>query len=768
MKRKRPAVHNPFWAIASSSAAVLLLLLSALQAGLMDTGYGNLAEALLGALFAATCLAVFFALALAVIPALRAIPVSALALLTSALLSLWLLFANDPGELLTLALDRNNWGLPALPDALSLTSLIVIVLAGAMLIALLSVQSAGVFASFSRPLQVAAVTASLVLVAVAVTAIAQLSGNGRDPYPDDGAAPSLNAQATDLADPSTPGQFDFETLSYGAGDNRRRPEFGRDRDLESRTVDARKILPQWKDFKQEMREAYWGFGLADAPLNGRVWAPTDSGPHPLVLIVHGNHGMEDYSDDGYAYLGELLASRGFIAVSVDQNFINGSWSGDFRGKEMPARAWLLLEHLKLWHDWNDREGHPFYQRVDTRNIALIGHSRGGEAVAIAHGYNRLPYFPDDASLRFDYQFQIRSLVAIAQVDQRYSRRMELEDVNFFTIHGSYDSDEPAYHGLRQMNRIRFSGDEYFIKAGAYLHGANHGQFNTGWGRYDYSPPGAWTLNTAPIIPGEEQRQAAKVTISAFLEATLHGDHRYLPLLKDPRAGSQWLPRRTLVAQFTDSSFVPIADFEEDLDLTTGSLPGIVIDAPDLAVWREEELMHRDKRKQGSNALVVGWRDRAAALSITLPENAGLAKNRSLVLSLTGSTERLPGDKASALDADDIPTIADLSLELVDSRGQNAKLRVSDYAQLIPPVRVQYLKNAASNKESYHSLWEPVLQFVEIPLEAFEAAVPGFVLADSQTLNLRFDQADKGILIIDNIGTIGRGNSGAEKSEDTRE
>ena len=51
--------------------------------------------------------------------------------------------------------------------------------------------------------------------------------------------------------------------------------------------------------------------------------PRGDGPFPLALIVHGNHSMEDYSDPGYAYLGELLASRGIIMASVDENFING-------------------------------------------------------------------------------------------------------------------------------------------------------------------------------------------------------------------------------------------------------------------------------------------------------------------------------------------------------------------------------------------------------------------------------------------------------------
>ena len=92
-------------------------------------------------------------------------------------------------------------------------------------------------------------------------------------------------------------------------------------------------------------------------------------------IVHGNHNPQDFSDPGYGYLGELLASRGFILVSVDENFINGGLRGENDG-----RAWLLLKHLEAWKQWNDCAGSPFYHKVDMSNIALMGHSRGGEAV----------------------------------------------------------------------------------------------------------------------------------------------------------------------------------------------------------------------------------------------------------------------------------------------------------------------------------------------------------------------------------------------------
>ena len=55
--------------------------------------------------------------------------------------------------------------------------------------------------------------------------------------------------------------------------------------------------------------------------------------------------MQEYSDDGYNYLGEYLSSHGYIFNSVDQNFLNGSWEGDFRGKEMTTRSWHFLENL---------------------------------------------------------------------------------------------------------------------------------------------------------------------------------------------------------------------------------------------------------------------------------------------------------------------------------------------------------------------------------------------------------------------------------------
>ncbi|MDX1482230.1 MAG: hypothetical protein R3315_11170, partial [Woeseiaceae bacterium] len=463
-------------------------------------------------------------------------------------------------------------------------------------------------------------------------------------------------------------------------------------------------------------------------------------------------GMEDYSDPGYAYLAELLASRGMIAVSVDQNYINGSWSGDFRGKEMAARAWLLLEHLDLWRDWNADPAHPFAGRVDLDRVALVGHSRGGEAVAIAYAFNDLPHFPDNATVRFDYGFGIRSLVAIAQVDQRYARRVHLDDVNFLTLHGSYDADEPAYHGLRQFNRIHLSGEPFRFKAGVYIHGANHGQFNSTWGRADYSPPEAWLLNTAPLIPGEEQRQIATVYIAAFMDATLRQDRRYLPMFRDPRLAAAWLPDHPYVHQYRDSTFEPIATFEEDLDVTTGTLGGATIEATGFELWREEELKHRDERLQGTSAVVLGWRD-AAAPVYTVRVPAGFFSGRSaahLTLSISGSTEKPPGDgdEQDAGQADDPPTAPQFTLAGRLTDGRSCSVNSADLIDLAPPFRVRYLKHEGENEARYNDPWEPVLQHVEIPLTDLACEDEP---VNIEAIDVRFAAAPEGVVILDDIG-----------------
>ncbi|MFC1627965.1 hypothetical protein ACFL3H_02480 [Gemmatimonadota bacterium] len=410
-------------------------------------------------------------------------------------------------------------------------------------------------------------------------------------------------------DPSLTGPFPVINITYGSGEDRR-PEFGEEADILTGSIDAKPFVGRLSGRKGRIRNRYWGFDRRAFPLNGRVWYPDGDGPFPLVLIVHGNHSMRDYSDPGYAYLGEHLASHGYIFVSVDENFINGDWSKNY-STESDGRGWILLEHLRQWREWNAEEDHLFNHQVDLDRIALIGHSRGGEAVAVAAAFNELYHYPDDASVEFDYGFNIRGIVGIAPVDGQYTpadQQTPLSDINYFLLHGSHDGDVSSFSSDRQYKRLRFTGDEYRFKSSIYIYRANHGQFNSVWGDSDWGKPGAYLLNREEFITGEEQRQIAKVYIHAFLDVVLRESREYLPLFEDFRTGEQWLPETFYINRFEDSNTRFVADYDEDIDVTTTTVAGGTISSEGLADWKEQDLKFRGNRGDRENQVVyLGWR-----------------------------------------------------------------------------------------------------------------------------------------------------------------
>jgi dienelactone hydrolase len=399
----------------------------------------------------------------------------------------------------------------------------------------------------------------------------------------------LARQSLTAPDPAARGPYGVRTLTYGSGTDRRRAGYRDSVTMKTRSVDASPFVSM-EPAMAKSRQKYWGFDAKAFPINGRVWYPDGPGPFPLVLVVHGNHDPKDFSDPGYAYLGEHLASRGFILASVDENFLNGALRN-----ENDARGWMLLEHLKAWRRFADSVDNPLRGRVDLRNIALMGHSRGGEAVAVAAAFNRLKHYPDDATVTFDYGFDIKALVAIAPVDGQYrpaGQPTPLENVSYLVVHGSHDGDVSSFNGLRQWDRVRFTDGGPWFKSAVWMYRANHGQWNTGWGNKDNGRLSARNLELRGLIAPEAQRQMALVFMGAFLEASLKGKREYLPLFRDHRAAGGWLPKAMYQTAYADASVRPMTAFDQRIDVTRGAAPGILLRGDSLSTWREAELPMR--------------------------------------------------------------------------------------------------------------------------------------------------------------------------------
>jgi dienelactone hydrolase len=587
-------------------------------------------------------------------------------------------------------------------------------------------------------------------------------------------------------DPGQRGTYAVKSLYYGSGTDKRRPEYRDSVTIKTASVDGSKLAGPPNPAQGKLRRDYWGFDFTKLPVNGRVWYPDAPGPFPLVLIVHGNHNMKEFSDPGYRYLGELLASRGYILASVDENFLNG-----FMNNENDARGWMLLKHLQEWRRFNDSTGSPLRGMVDMSRIVLMGHSRGGEAVAVAGAFNRLRHYPDDATVAFDFDFDIRGLVAIAPVDGQYrpsDRPTPVRDYSYLVIHGSHDGDVSSFNGLAQYERVRFTEGTPHFKSAVYVYRANHGQWNTAWGELDGGPRSARSLDIRGLMSQADQRRFAEVYIGAFLDVTLRDRREYLPLFRDHRSAGAWLPRTMYITRYQDATFRTLAAFDEDVDVTSGAVPGVSLAGDSLATWKEAPIPFRWRgANQGHNAVSLGWNRRVAgadtaargmpaSYTLTLGDSLRTAwrldEGSALAFALA-PTEARPGPRAAKRDssaskdtaaratrpparaprpapAKPDSTPIDLTIEAVDAEGRVARVALSAYGVPRRPLDVGVYRRAGRDKLRFAATHEIVLQEYLVPLADFARATPGFDPRRLAKVRWRFDRTDAGTIWLDNI------------------
>jgi hypothetical protein len=126
---------------------------------------------------------------------------------------------------------------------------------------------------------------------------------------------------------------------------------------------------------------------------------------PLVLFLHGVHDtcydpnkeiicsftwpcepgcLSIPSHKGYRYVTNILASNGFITISIAANGIIAQEFFKTKDSGAEVRSLLIRHHLNLWAQWNEFGTDPwrglFHGKVDLNRVVLVGHSRGGEGV----------------------------------------------------------------------------------------------------------------------------------------------------------------------------------------------------------------------------------------------------------------------------------------------------------------------------------------------------------------------------------------------------
>ncbi|WP_075718376.1 alpha/beta hydrolase family protein [Roseburia sp. 499] len=517
------------------------------------------------------------------------------------------------------------------------------------------------------------------------------------------------------------GPYTVKTVTYGTSG---------EEDVLSATADISRFA-QNDGISGFLKEQYQGYSMKEVPMAGIIWYPEERENCPTLFMIHGNHDWITDSYMGYEYLGTYLASHGYVVVSVDENACNGL-SGENDG-----RAVLLLENMRQVEQFNEQKENLLYGKMDYENLALAGHSRGGEAIAEAYLFNELSYYPDNGNRTFSWNFSIKSLIAIAPVEGQYQpadREVELTDVNYLLIHGANDQDVDTFMGMRQYENISFTGKKDCIKSSLYVAGLNHGQFNSLWGKYDSSEPINRILNVENFLSQEEQQQIAKIFVKTFLDKTLENkENSNTELLVDCQKYQEILPQTLYVQSYATSDAVTLCNFEEDVRLETGSLEGVKIRAKSVNGWREEELDFSSGSSRENYAVVLKWEDQQGEPQIifSLPEAEW--NSNSLRFDIMNLEEDFEAEEAQLLEVEVIVT---------DAEGKKASVKAEDYVAVYPafPVRLNKLQYLFGSAEYKHQF-----QTVSIPFTDFE----GIDVTRITDITLQFSQKS-GNVAIDNV------------------
>ncbi|MCM1990572.1 hypothetical protein [Oceanirhabdus seepicola] len=356
---------------------------------------------------------------------------------------------------------------------------------------------------------------------------------------------------------------DYNVIWYGNQDDKRsRYSNG---ELKTEVVTIGEFIEEPIGIDKMWRMVYWDTQFDTVPINGHIYYPKNEGAYPLVVVIHGNHSMEEPSELGYEYIGKFLSERGYVVAMVDENYFNGSWSGGY-SDENDGRAYLTLKHIEQIFQWNKEEGNPIRGKINEESVALFGHSRGGETAFLSKLFTEISESPEDYGVDFNFPIDIKSIITFGTTYGQYEScgdYPKIHDVNFLAIQGSNDGDVSEFQGKKSYDNVIFTGKDFYFKSYLYIEGANHGQFNTMWGDEDDDFPLSLMINKSELISGEKQREIALKYTYIFLESTLNDREEFIPIFKNNLNGINQHENKRFINGYSDSESYTLVDFDKN-------------------------------------------------------------------------------------------------------------------------------------------------------------------------------------------------------------
>jgi len=499
-----------------------------------------------------------------------------------------------------------------------------------------------------------------------------------------------------------------------------------------------------------------------------------AGPYPVILFLHGRHatcfksgsallqwpctfnGSQPIpSYKGYDYVSEILASNGYVVVSISANGVNAVDNFVFDLGAL-ARAELIQEHLDILNTFNTTGGAPFGNKfvgkLDLSRVGTMGHSRGGEGV--------VRHFLLNNDLGAPYG--IKAVFPLAPVD---FNRFVANNVPLNVLLPYCDGDVADLQGVHFYDDARYNvpGDQS-PKHYVLVMGANHNFYNTIWSPSSPFPGSAndWLAfvsgghsdkhcgngKDSQRLTEAQQRGTGVAYLSAFFRAYVGGESQFLPILTgDAPPPASATTNNLFVSYHAPSSLrLDVNRLLNDTNLTLNTLGDAVTqlgltpydlcggEAPQPAVCLPGQPNARQPHTtpsarsaaRGLSQLRTGWNNFTGNYRNDIPPALG---------NVSGFQAVQFRVSVNFADVRNLEGLAqDFRVLLTDASGGSASVRVSDVsgALYFPPGNVGPVPKV-------------VLNTVRVPLSAFGGVNLNAVRSVQFTLNERLQGA---VLITD--------------------
>src|SRR5688500_13307620 len=502
-----------------------------------------------------------------------------------------------------------------------------------------------------------------------------------------------------------------------------------------------------------------------------------AGPYPVILFMHGRHAtcfvggsallqwpctaqnsQSIPSYRGYDYVAEVIASHGYVVVSVSANGVNAVDNSVFDLGAL-ARAALLQKHLDILKTCNTTGGAPFGTKfagkLDLTRVGTMGHSRGGEGVVRHKVLNDALGAP----------YGIKAVFPLAPVD---FNRFVVNNAALNVLLPYCDGDVVDLQGVHFYDDARYNvpGDQA-PKHYVLVMGANHNFYNTVWSPSSTFPgaandwqvfvPGGHSDRHCGTVPGNkrltetQQRGTGLAYMSAFFRAYVGGENQFIPILTGDAPPPASAQTNDLFVSYhapdTSSLRLDVNRLLNDTNLLLNNLGGAVTqigltpydlcggEAPQPATCLPGQSNARQPHttpsarstKRGLSQLRTGWTNFTGSYQNDVPSTL------SNVSGFQAVQFRVSVNFADPHNLEDLAQ--DFRVVLTDASGGTASVRVSDVsgALFFPPGNVGPVPKV-------------VLNTVRVPLNAFG----GVNLNAVRTVQLTFNERLAGGVLITDV------------------